>query len=73
MLYDLYICVLYENGIKNLYAVTVYSYENPYTPTKHDYLPEVNQIQKKGTPKECPKQQNCKCYRFDLIEPVHGL
>ena len=26
---------------------------------------------KKGTPKESPKQQNCKCVRLGLIKPVH--
>ena len=31
-----------------------------------------HKVQEKGTPKESPKQQNCKCCRLGLIEPVHG-
>jgi hypothetical protein len=29
-------------------------------------------IERNRIPKEIPKQQNCKCCRLGLIEPVHG-
>ena len=32
----------------------------------------VCEIQEKRTPKESPKQQNCKCCSLGLIQPVHG-
>ena len=39
---------------------------------EHKNIPQKYKIQQKGTHKENPKQQNYKCCRLGLFEPVHG-
>ena len=63
--------VLYVNKLIILFNIYIHKAGNGNTCI---LLPRVIEVIKyrKRTPKENPKQQNCKCCRLGLIEPDHG-